>query len=379
MFLGLKKHFLFITNLLPPAYDGVGDHTFFLAKSLHSVGHKISMITRQDPIADEVSLFAQTYYVEDWRGQVNKEKVLAFVLRARPDWVVVQYVPYAFDRIGLPFFLPGLVQQISKHGDPVAVWFHEIAIRYQFSFKYAAIAFGQRWIAYHLASRAKSVITSIDLYAGMLWRHREKLALIPSGANLDIEGCSRATTCFIREEIAPGADQLIVVFGKRDIRFFLPVFRQLQSEFPRLGLLLIGGHFRKQLSDPLPSGIFVHSYVPAQNLCSLLSLADIGFLPDPVNEKGQGGTSNKSGSLAALFAAGLPVIGVKGDMNNRLLEHGTNIWLVDTRVATSIFERFKAVLESRSIREKFSKKGKAFYKQYLDWEVLANRLDQILG
>ena len=375
----MNKHFLFVTNLLPPACDGVGDHTFFIAKALHRAGHTVSILTRQQPIDESITVFARVFRVEAWMGKLYKEKILGCIVTAKPDWVIVQYVPYSFDRIGLPFFLPGLVQQIGKLGIPVAVWFHEIAIRYQFSFKYAAIAFGQRWIAHHLASRAKSVITSIDLYAGMLWRHRKKLALIPSGANLDLEGCSRATTRFIREEIAPGTDQLIVVFGKRDIRFFLTVFWQLQSEFPRLGLLLIGDHFREQLSDPLPSGIFVHSYVPAQNLCSLLSLADIGFLPDPVNEKGQGGTSNKSGSLAALFAAGLPVIGVKGDMNNQLLVHGENIWLIDMSTATSIFEGFKLVLESRLGREKISEKTRAFYAQYLDWKILAKRLDQILN
>lgn len=365
------KHFLFVSNKLPPVCDGVGDHTFFIARTLNAQGHRISVITCQNEIDQEVLAFAEVCCVKDWTSVENHRKILDFVEGQNPDFLVWQYVSYAFDRFGLPFFLPRLINRVANKAIPVIIWFHEIAIRYRLHPKYFVVALGQRWIANRLASRAKLIITSIDKYANMLSAHGSKVKLIPSGANLNTKSIDQFGRSRLREQIAPKTDQLIVVFGKRDIRFFLPVFQRLRAVVPGLGLLLIGDHFKSQLTEPVPPGIFLHGYADKDQLFELIAIADIGFLPDPVDEKGRGGTSNKSGSLAALFAAGLPVIGVKGDMNNQLLVHGENIWLLNF-TGHVFYQEIQLLLADERKMNCLADRGRKLYDSNLSWASIGN-------
>jgi glycosyltransferase involved in cell wall biosynthesis len=94
-------------------------------------------------------------------------------------------------------------------------------------------------------------------------------------------------------------------------------------------------------------------------------------LPDVVSPHGEGGTCLKSGSLAAAFAAGLPVIGVRGDMTGLPLRHGENIWLVERGDAESLFKAIRMVQSDPVLRERLRTNGAILYREHLAWEVLA--------
>lgn len=110
-----------------------------------------------------------------------------------------------------------------------------------------------------------------------------------------------------------------------------------------------------------------------------LQCADLFVLPDPVTPDGEGGTSLKSGSLAAAFAAGLPVVGVRGDMNREPLRHGENILLAENGDSKTLHVAILRLKNDSVLREKLRVNGQALYQEHLRWEVIAGQFLKIMA
>jgi hypothetical protein len=95
---------------------------------------------------------------------------------------------------------------------------------------------------------------------------------------------------------------------------------------------------------------------------------------DYVSPKGEGGTCSKSGSLAAAFAAGLPIFATKGDMTNQLLLNQSNvIWLEGHRKINA--DLIRSHLNHLN-RLKFitNTENNVFYMQFLSWNIIAKKI-----
>ncbi len=362
-------HLLLLTARMPPAVDGVGDYTAFLARALAQQGVRVTVACRRqqqyNPL-EGVSLWS----VALEQAERNTSPWLDQLISLQPDWCILQYVPYAFQHRGLPFLLPFLLRRIRSTGVRVGIFFHEVHVRLRENFP---IGIGQRWIAWQLCRHADAVLTSIPFYQRILERLGVYAHLLPVGANIEVPPSVPPATRSPLEPYFPGRKWVISTFGRRNLQNLTAAIQQL----PDAGLLVIGQ--TNEAHPGITPGIHFTGYLPASEIYKWLHYTDVFALPDPVTYGGRGGTSLKSGSLAAAFAAALPVIGVAGDMSAPPLEHGNNIWLVNDTSTRGWMKALQTLIGQPSLRQRLAQNGYILYQQRLRWDRLANTLVHLLN
>ncbi len=360
-------HVLLLSARIPPTVDGVGDYTAFLAASLVRRDVRVTLTCgKQDRYTppDGVTLWPDTL------GHARKDakEWVRQVVYHQPDWLLLQYVPYAFQRWGLPFFLPSLLQQVRAAGIRVGVMFHEVHIRPR---ENSLLSFGQRRIAQQLSQNADVVLTSIPFYQHMLACLGVRAHVLPVGANISDDMPDEGTRQQLRQSCLPNKQFVISTFGRRN---FSAIAAAIAS-WPDTGLLIVG----QSSANRLGSEVYTTGCVAASEVGMWLRCGDIFVLPDPRTPDGTGGTSLKSGSLAAAFAAGLPVIGVTGDLTAPPLAHGENIWLIDDPTPTGWAKAIAHLRSEPYLRQYLAEGGHKLYQQHLHWDVISAQLLQILN
>jgi glycosyltransferase involved in cell wall biosynthesis len=354
----------FLTNHFPPRVDGVGDYTAYLAAALVQRGLVVHVICRKQEAIVQPKGVTVHAVAADW-SEKSKATVLDTIREIQPDWVAVQYVPYSFQHLGLPFFLPDFLRQIRRNGTRVCVMFHEVHIRPQ-GVKGWIIGQLQRRIARRMCRYADVVVTSIAFYRQLLAPFHTDVRVIPVGANIEVQPLAEAERQRLRQQIFPDQSCIVSTFGRRDISGLVAAAGLMDG----VGVLAIGaGGQTFQVSKTWK--VYCTGHLPPVEVGAWLQSSDVFVLPDVVSPHGEGGTCLKSGSLAAAFAAGLPVIGVRGDMTGLPLRHGENIWLVERGDAESLFKAIRMVQSDPVLRERLRANGAILYREHLAWEVLA--------
>ncbi len=360
-----------LCNRFPPAVDGVGDYTFHLGIALARLGWTIHIICKKQEIQSPPEGISVHPIVRTW-DRKNLNSVLTLIRRLRPDWVSVQYVPSGFQRRGLPFLLPAFFRQLYKSKIRSSITFHEVHVRLQ-GWKGWLLGSLQRRIARRMCRFADTCVTSIDFYRDLLAPFHRDIRLIPVGANIPRTPLAAGEREALRERLLPGCSFIISTFGRRDLGALLNAVAQWgQTDTGKIGLLACGA---LPPDKPLPEMPWVHytGYLPAEKIGAYLQCSDLFALPDFVSERGEGGTCTKSGSLAAAYASGLPVIGVKGDMTNPLLQHGENIWLIAGPNPDSWSKAILELLHNRPKMESLRQAGIRLMEEHLNWDRIAGQ------
>ena len=367
----------FITPNYPPTICGVGDHTWHLAQAMMRQGVEVHIICSASQTAAAATNETVHAVVEQW-NRVGVEAILNVVAAIRPDWLVVQNVPSAFHPKGLPFILLSLYRRLNQLNVPILTVFHEIMIRTEGNLKKTITSFLQtRVIADGMSRRSAAIVTSIDFYGNVLKKWRDRLTLIPIGSNiLPVDISLPMQNDLRRKHQIPNDAQVVCTFGNRDVTAYLPDFDKLKQDFPNLIWLICGRtstpsvilksrSYIRYVGEMLPDDIYRH-----------LSLGDVFFMPDFVSPTGEGGTCNKSGSLACAMWLGIPIVGTKGDLNNALLVDGENILLTDVLTENAVYDALKSCFASEKRSAKLGINALDFYETKLHWSVLA---EQFLG
>ena len=116
---------LFLCGSLEPGHDGVGDYTRALAGALNALGVTTRIISIMDRNTKSIREEIQTSRKQKVRV-VRLSRMLSFEVRKseydkivtdfNPDYISLQYVPYAFSPKGIPFDLPRFLKiQKSSH------------------------------------------------------------------------------------------------------------------------------------------------------------------------------------------------------------------------------------------------------------------------
>lgn len=319
-----------ITNNYPPVLDGVGDHSFYLVKEFRKRGYEVVVICSAHPEIIDAAPDGVYPVVEQWDRRGYKKALEQLVL-LKPDWVLLQYVPYGFQRIGLPWYMPFFVRQIHRHGFKLLISFHEIFVRLTWNlWKIFPVGVLQRIIAAFMCRYADRIITSIDFYKKSLsWFTNKSVEVVPIAPNFDTDiSYTYQEATAIKQKIA-GDKKIVATYGIRDKQYMLRVFEAILAKAPDVRFLFCGRLQDKEVINRLGSNLYVTGYLSANEVPVYLKAANVFFLPDQVDKKGNGGTSNRSGSLAAALYAGLPVVAIKGDMNNKELEQDGHVTLAD--------------------------------------------------
>ena len=365
---------IFICNNYPPVVDGVGDYTSLLAHELYHRGHEVHVICKKDAriVAHTGSGVNVWPIVENWTPGGCKN-VFAIIASLQPDCVLLQYVPYGFNKWGVPLLLPVVISRINRQCR-VILTVHEPYIRLQWwPAKTFVIGQLQRIIMQLLGKAADSVITSIDRYEKLIGKYIKKpIAIIPVPSNIIPVNVDADELVLLKNTIAPGGEKIIATFGIRDHALLIEVIKSIVAKNTHVKVLVTGTVTNKQVYEPVKQWVHVTGYLPAANIYRYLKVSDIFFLPDPIKNGNEGGASNKSGSLAAAFAADLPFVGTRGDMNNQLLQVAPYVYL-ETADATILSNRLIELLQRTPLNGNI-----VFWEKYLSVPTVALAYENIL-
>jgi len=309
---------LFICGCLEPGKDGVGDYCRQLAAEIIRKGYAATIVSYNDAYTQTIEQTDQ--YVDDVGVSVvripSKFKSIkkiagakAWTQKFNPDWISVQFVPYAFHDKGLPFLLSKQLRAIGTDRK-WHIMFHELWIGVStdnLSIKQNLIKYFQKQLIYRLIDRLspKIINTSIATY------ERE----------LDFVGCEMlplfGNIPIVNDAIASldGDDLRVVIFGtfSSDLDGFRSQLIWLKSNAIRLKRSLQitimgnGGKFKLeslailcQFTDS--SKIIDMGLVSEETVSKVFLSAHVGISRADAQNWG------KSGSTVAMLEHGLNVI-----------------------------------------------------------------------
>jgi glycosyltransferase involved in cell wall biosynthesis len=364
---------VFITQNHPPTFCGIGDYTANLADACQKLGIDTHIICNADQKAGYLTNVNVYPIVEQW-NQAGFDAVMTCLEGIKPDWVLMQYVPHGFHAKGLPIRLPHFYDMLAGKGYQVFTFFHEFFIRSGQSWKTQLASFVQKYLAKKVLNKSDKAATSIDLYANMLNAivKTDKVQLIPIGSNILPHEVDPSVKMALKHHLnIPKDARIMATFGNRNVTEYLPDFDKLAQEIPNFVWLICGKNATPLAMLQSRAYIRYAGPMSAFDIYQHLQLADAYFSPDFVYPSGEGGSSNKSTALACGFSLGVPVVGIKGDMNNTLLQHGRNILLADSRQPLELYKMLQKVLQSTDYADALAQNAYALYENELSWETLA--------
>lgn len=308
---------LFICGSLEPGRDGVGDYTRNLAAELRSKNIEVTAISLFDhhvnKTADEdQSIDNLPFLVRRIPAKISLQtrKMLSksFVEDFDPDWISLQFVPYAYHQKGMPMSLISIMIPIA-YKRKLHIMFHEIWIGTSSgsSWKTKLTAYFQKAIITQMAKKLKatSVHTHLPLYLKKLQEVGFTISALPLFSNISLEN----TILSAKENIVRLAFFSQIEKGINVENFLVEFAKQVNYEGKELELLLIGGNeakmnsFKKEIEDieGYKGKVKYAGFLTPAELSHTLQSCHLGISPVPKHGLG------KSGTIAAFIAHGVPV------------------------------------------------------------------------
>ena len=186
----------FLCGCLEPGKDGVGDYSRRLANELHIKGHQVSLMGINDRFLEEgkeleeVQGLVLAYRVKGpiTRSQ-NRKLIEKKIEELDPEWLSLQFVPFAFQKKGLPLFLASHLKKICG-GRKWHVMFHELWVGMSTteSLKQKMYGFAQKHIIKQLVDRLvpSKIHTQSHLYEKYLMQMGYIPAYLPLFSNIEV-------------------------------------------------------------------------------------------------------------------------------------------------------------------------------------------------
>ncbi|MCB4799000.1 glycosyltransferase family protein [Neotamlana laminarinivorans] len=308
----------FICGSLEPGKDGVGDYTRRLCAELCNKEVEVSLLAFSDKHCNTViseDLIINEFKVSCLRlpfALSIKERTKmaqSFVIKVNPNWVSLQFVPYAFHNKGLPFGLGKALKSVIGERN-LHVMVHElwIGMSYQSPKKEKIVGKLQKLLIGLIFKKLnpKLINTQTNLYKHHLKNMGFKASVLPLFSNIPKQ--SGFSGLEIPESKIEG--NYFVIFGSihqhAPIEKFMEelsgIYQDKAISFVALGR---NGSALNYWSDVINKHGFKLSVLGPQSeiaISYVLSKAKYGLATTPFT------LIEKSGSVAAMRDHGLPVI-----------------------------------------------------------------------
>lgn len=361
---------------LPPALDGIGDHTARLAAALAAHG-PVRVFTAQ-PEAEPVERVPVelAFSVDRPSGVLDLVDAVAV---APPDWLLVQFNQFSYGRWGWNPYLPFALHRLQRLRPAlrVAVLFHEDFVPVT-SWKFAVMTTYQRAQFWALGRLADHVFFSIDPWARRYrsWFPRTPVTHLPVGSNMPYLGADRAEA---RRRVGLTRDALVVgVFGtlsaSRPLTHLRAALEAIYARRPDLTVLYVGpdGETLRAALPDLP----VHDAgaLPADAVSVHLSAMDLHLAPFV------DGASTRRGSFLAGLQHGAASVSTHGPLTDAELRAADRAAFMLTPAADpDAFARAAVHLaQNAAERDRVGRAGQAFFDARYAWPELADRLQRAL-
>lgn len=307
---------IFICGCLEPGKDGVGDYTRRLAGELIRQGISVGIVSYNDTFIQKE---LEEYQVSEntsipcmripsiWSNVKRKSCAKLWVDTHKPEWLSLQYVPYAFNKKGLPL---GLGQQLKYIGGNTKwhIMFHELwlGIRNNDSIKYRIIGYIQRTLVKIIKNciNIKIVHTHTQLYAWELTKLKLEPIYLPIFSNIPLNRKNKG--------ISKSKKISFVMFGwihpNAPIKQFaeeVSLYFKQTSEHCRLVLVGKSGDEQQKWIKEFESlgiEVIVLGELSPEDISIALQEATVGITTNPFF------VVEKSGTVAAMREHGLPIL-----------------------------------------------------------------------
>ena len=371
----------FITSYFPNIRSGVADYTYHLSNALLNQDIEIFVLTSDDKEIIKNDDFNILSVIKKW-DLFAIPKLIKTINQIKPDVISLQYVPYSYSHYGIPVWIVLFLLIIKLLGYKIVITFHEVAIRLDYKKpKYLIVGIIQRLVAYALTIISNKIITSNKQFEGILKFSKNKIHRIPVGSSILPIEVSDEEKNSIKSRLAPNGEILISTFGSHIgmNHLLLDVAKKLTQNGYKIKLLFIGGMpddfiiSQTKRAQELEINVHFTGFINSEDVFKHLSVCDLFIALESINEKGWGGACIKSTSLAAAYAAGLPIISNRGDLTDDFFYEGENILFVKCLKVEDICESISDLINDLNLKAKIILNTQETYKKHLHWSVIAKR------
>ena len=317
--------FLFICGSLQPGADGIGDYTRRMAGELKKKGFKVSIIAYNDKQSNVVLSESQQVdntFVDVLRLPASLDETYKIELSSEwiamqnPEWISIQFVLYAFNNRGLPILFSREIKDLCA-GRKVHIMFHELwlGVEKYPTFKDRLYGFVQKWIIKSMVSKLKPQVvhTHSALYLKLLQYNKINAKKLKIFSNIPI-----VHNQLVSRQLLADDTLKFLVFGyispNAPVELFISELKQCaETQKIRLDFIFSGRNGAslqvwQDILDKHKIKYEVLGVLSIEELSDLMIQVDIGISTTPYY------LYEKSGSVAAMFKHGLPVINVAESM-----------------------------------------------------------------
>lgn len=377
-----------ITRDFPNIFGGISEYVYHLCNSLVKEGFDVFVLTSKDENIVSDNGVKVLKKINKWNLTCCKE-ILKTVNLVKPDVIILQYAPYMYHSIGIPFWLTFLVISFLVNKYKLVTIFHEVSMKLDFNPKYFFLSLVQLFIANLLALFSNKVIVVTEYWEKLLQPFKSKIIMIPVGSNIIPFSVSEEERMLLRKRVSSNDEVIFSTFGSiqpsKMHYVFLKALKEIlkQDNSFRFKVLFLGKNsyfleedLKKKISEMgMRERVSFIGYLDSQDIYKYLIISDVFFM---LSGDERGGISLKSTALAAAFASGLPIIGAKGPLTDELFKDGENVLLLNDLQIENIASKIIRLVKGVELRNKLSKGALETYNKYLNWEVIGKSYKQIL-
>lgn len=343
---------LFVGGCLEQGKDGVGDYTRRLASKCIEFGHEVALVAIFDGHTDTVieeNIFCPIIRFPRNFGQKELKSKLTYLIKTfGPDWISLQFVPFAFHQKGIitqQSFFKRIFSNYKIH-----VMIHELWVAEEHGAKMKMKIYGaiQKWSILKLLKllEPQLIHTSIPIYQRILVNNKFKCSILPLFSNIPIN--AEASFNWLNEKFDPTKPTKLLklgMFGMYYPGFNMDKFIDEASRIiglSNVSILFIGKmgsygdseiiRLKEKYQDVT---IIKFGIQPPERISSFIQYIDIGVCSTPKLLLG------KSGSFLAMVEHRVPVVCVdRAEKFNFIMDIEINYDL--------LFESVEEALKSKS-------------------------------
>ncbi len=367
-----------ISAAYPPDFDGIGDYTWWMARTLGE-GHEVRVFTRLgrehqpspgvkvcgffDPMAPS-SFASLTSHVESWTRQGTGTR-----------WLVLQYNPFSYGRRGYCPWVPRTLELIKERcpNTRIAVMFHETFTGEQGPGPQIMRLWQKKQVK-KLCAIADKILVSTTAWLPQLGSEASQRAIsLPVGSNVSEcridRGAARLAYSIPEDHFVLG------VFGNahvsRQFEWIGYAAARLLEAGMRVGVLYIGAD-GERVSGYFDGVKFVDAGpLPSGDAGKALRAADL--FASPFTD----GFTTRRGSVMAALQHSVAVIATDGFRTEQWLRDykPAPMYLVSPNNREAFATATVQLAKEPERRRQFERNGIAFYREECDWPVIAKRLE----
>lgn len=353
---------------LPPALDGIGDHTSHFARRLASHA-TVRVLTAQKDALPIPGVSIQRAFATAPRSSINQ--VLNAVRTSPPDVLLVEFNQFSYGRWGLNPHLPWLLQSIERHLPSIRIaWMAHEDMVPGTSWKNRVMRLWQQRQFLQIGRAADVIFFSIQPWVQQYgsWFPETPVYQLPVGSNMPHLGISQQSA---RQELGISPDTFVVgLFGTMHASRMLPLVRDsvqaLYNRIPdRLQVLYVGpdGDTVRDTLGSLP--LTDAGRLPADEVSVHLTASDLHLAPFI------DGMSARRGSVLAALQHGLPVVSTVGPLTDPFFRavNGASILLAPVHKPRRFVEHVLAAFDSSDRRIQMGRSARRLYETHLSFDV----------